>query len=118
MGFPTGYEIISVETIAKPADFLESAFQALSNHEDILLLERKENSELGTYLHYFQRVDNNGKPSHVSANYLFLKGTTFFHVLAANYSAAARGYQTWGVKIDDQNAENKAQLLLKALTFK
>jgi hypothetical protein len=118
MGFPTGYEIISVEAVAKPNEFLDSTFQSLSKHEDILLLERKESSTLGSYLHYFQRVENNGRPNHVSTNYLFMKGSTFFHVSAANYSAAARGYQSWSARKDDPNAENKAQLLLQALIFK
>ncbi len=118
MGFPTSYEIISIEAVAKPAEMLDAAFQAMSKQADILLLERKDSPALGTYLHYFHRVEKNGKPSHVSSNYLFVKGSTFFHVLAANYSAAARGYEKWNVGKDDPNAENKAQLLLKALTFK
>ena len=117
--FPFRYEIISVENVPS-ADILETIVNAEKNDPEAILLEKLSNDVLGTYVHYFRRVSTNGKPRYISSNYIFLKGSNFFHLSAANYAPMVfkKNMEAWGEIEPDKLAEDAAQLLLKAFRAK
>jgi hypothetical protein len=114
--FPFVFEIISVQG-AKP-EVLESVSKSLEGKEDIVLKVFAPCPVSDRCLHYFQRFSENGKPHHVSANYLFMKNGAFFHFSASSYAATIMPRDSWGPPAADGNAELEASRLLKAATFK
>jgi hypothetical protein len=118
MPFPLQYEVVSIENVQGGAAVLDTAFGELQALKDVILLERRNNDALGAHLHYVQRVNRNGRPSHVSANYLFVRGPHFFHVSAANFAPGALGRERWGAPQPDATAEDSVQLLLKSTRFR
>ncbi|MES2207975.1 MAG: hypothetical protein V4525_14410 [Pseudomonadota bacterium] len=116
--FPFSYEIINIKDATNP-DILSSISKSLDNHSDIILKEQKSNNKLGNYLHYFQRISLEGKPHHVSSNYIFIKNNIFYHLAANNYAAAtSMPRNNWGVEKADGNAENEVKLLINSMEFK
>ncbi len=115
--FPISYEIISIRDTTNQ-NILGAVSKSLDSHSDIILKEEKSNSKLENYIHYFQRVTVNGKPHHVSANYIFVKNNTFYHLAANNYAAAVMPRDSWGPDKPDANAENEVMSLVNAFEFR
>jgi hypothetical protein len=115
--FPISYEIIDIKDTSNP-NALSAVSVAMDGHADILFKEEKSNNELGNYLHYFQRVSLNGKPHHVSSNYIFIKNGTFFHLAANNFAVSAMARSDWGKEKPDTNAEIEVSTLIKSISFK
>lgn len=114
--FPFIFEIISVQMTGP--EVLESISKSLEGKEDIVLKDFVTCPASERCLHYFQQFSENGKPHHVSANYLFVKNGTFFHFAAVSYAAAVMPRDRWGPPSPDENAEREVNRLLKAATFK
>jgi hypothetical protein len=114
--FPVAYEVISI-TGGKP-EVMDLTSSALDEREGIVLKEFIKCSFSERCLHYFHRVSENGKPHHVSSNYLFVKNNTFFHFSASNYGALVMPRESWGDPKPDRNAEKEVMFLLQAAAFK
>jgi hypothetical protein len=114
--FPVTYEVISIAD-SKP-ESIDAIFSSLDGREGIILKELIKCSFSDKCLRYFHRVSDNGKPHHVSSNYLFVKDGTFFHFSASNYAALVMPRESWGEPKPDPNAEREVNLLLQAASFK
>ena len=114
--FPVAYDVISITGGKQEA--VDAASNALDGREEIILKEFVKCKFSDKCLHYFHRASNNGKPHHVSSNYLFIKDGTFFHFSATNYAALIMPRESWGEPKPDQNAESEVNLLMQAASFK
>jgi hypothetical protein len=116
--FPIVYEVISFPAPADTDGMLIAISNSLDKHDDIILKQMQDSKARGHSIHYFQQVSENGKPHHVSSNYMFVKNNVAYHIIATNYAAMMMSRESWGEPRPDTNAENEVQLLYKALRFK
>jgi len=116
--FPVDYEVISAPQIPGKAKLLSDISKALDGHADIVAKERGRNDTLGDHIHYFQRVSIDGKPHHVSSNYLFIVNDVFYHLAATSYAPTVMPRESWGQPGPDGNAEREVQLLIQAFRAK
>lgn len=114
--FPIDYEVISVQG-AKP-EVLDAVSKSLEGRDGIVMKDFVSSPLVGNCLHYFERSSVDGKPHHVSSNYLFYRNGTFYHFMAVNFGPALTHRESWGPAAADGNSENEVKLLLKAASFK
>lgn len=114
--FPLTYEIISIQD-SKP-ETLEAISKSLDNHQDIVLKEYMECELSEKCLHYFHQVSENGKPHHVSSNYILLKNDIIFHLSATSYAALVLPRPSWGAPRPDRNSDDAAKMLMRSVSFK
>ncbi|MFZ6682190.1 hypothetical protein [Undibacterium sp. Tian12W] len=119
--FPVTYEVI---TLPPPVDgdimaLLKTIKSALDKHGDIILSTLQNNKALGNFLHYFHQVSVKNQPHHVSSNYIFVNGKTTYHIVGTSYAPMIVPREKgWGPPAPDQNADDAAILLLRAMRFK
>ena len=115
--FPISYDVL-ITPEGPGQETLEGFSKSLDGHADILLKTFGTNERLGKYLHYFQRYESNGKPEHVSSNYVFIKNRVFYRVMASSWGAAMIKLDAWPPIKPDANSEAEVTHLLDAMTFK
>ncbi|MFZ6653911.1 hypothetical protein [Undibacterium sp. TJN19] len=116
--FPIEYEVITFPAPADTDRMLIAISNSLEKHDDIILKQMQDSKTRGHSIHYFQQVSENGKPHHVSSNYIFVKNNVTYHIVGTSYAAKVMSRESWGEPSPDKNADEEAKLLYKALQFK
>jgi hypothetical protein len=116
--FPFSYEVITFPTSLDPVDALGKIIAPLAKREDIVVLENGKSEYLGVVIYFDQRSSENGKPHHVSSNWIFVRDKMVYHVIATNYAATIMRRESWGEPKPDPNAREEAMRLLRSLRSK
>lgn len=116
--FPFIYEVITFPTSLETVQTLNKIVEPLAKRDDIILLTSGESQHLGIFVNYFQRASENGKPHHVSSNWLFVRNGVVYHVIGTSFGPMMVPRDSWGEPKPDSNAKEESIRLLRSLRSK
>lgn len=116
--FPFTFEVITFPTPLGAAETLDKIGQPLMKRDDIVALTSGQSKYLGLFLNYFQRTSVNGKPHHVSSNWIFVRDGVVYHVIGTSFAAMMMPRDDWGPPGPDPNANEESIRLLRSLRSK